>query len=384
VVLALGGSLLLTGCNRTADGGTGDTAVHPGLTAAGTWPLTGLPAGGTTPRHPVMVVKIDNSVSSQPQIGLGAADLVTEELVEGGSTRLAVFYYQRVPRLVGPVRSMRATDIGIVKPAKAVLVASGGAPPTVARIKAAGITAYTEGATGYRRDNARRAPYNLFMGLRQLAGTVKARATVSSYLPFGKAADLPRGKPARGLAATFSGTQTTRWTYQGGRYVNANSFAEQGDRFRPDNVLVLRVQVGDAGYLDPAGNHVPETHFTGWCGERGARRSTRPSRCARPRVGSPCRWGTPGSSSCRRTAAGSTSPADVFGGWGLEPERDAGLGEVPQAQEDVGDHGLDLGAGPAGIVRGRHRDPGGRQGAEEHPAEGLDQAGAQVVVGEHR
>ena len=38
---------------------------------------------------------------------------------------LAVFFYQHVPRLVGPVRSMRATDIGIVKPAKAVLVASG-------------------------------------------------------------------------------------------------------------------------------------------------------------------------------------------------------------------------------------------------------------------
>jgi hypothetical protein len=28
-------------------------------------------------------------------------------------------------------------------------------------------------------------------------------------------------------------------------------------------VLVLRVQVGDAGYLDPGGNRVPETKFTG-------------------------------------------------------------------------------------------------------------------------
>jgi hypothetical protein len=28
-------------------------------------------------------------------------------------------------------------------------------------------------------------------------------------------------------------------------------------------VLVLRVRVGDAGYKDPAGNPVPETHFTG-------------------------------------------------------------------------------------------------------------------------
>jgi hypothetical protein len=262
LVLGVVGALVLTGCQKTADKADVQV-VHKGLTKAGTWPLTGLPARGKVPQHPVLVVKIDNSYSSQPQIGLGQADLVTEELVEGGSTRLAVFYYQRLPRLVGPVRSMRATDIGIVKPAKAVLVASGGAPPTVARLKAAGITTYTEGATGFRRDSSRRAPYNLFMGLTALAKKTRAKDTVSSYLPFGTATDLPKGKPASGLAATFSGSHTTRWTYQGGRYVNANSFAAAGDRFRPDNVLVLRVQVGDAGYLDPAGNHVPETKFTG-------------------------------------------------------------------------------------------------------------------------
>ncbi len=28
-------------------------------------------------------------------------------------------------------------------------------------------------------------------------------------------------------------------------------------------MLVLRVQTSDAGYKDPAGNPVPETHFTG-------------------------------------------------------------------------------------------------------------------------
>ena len=83
-----------------------------------------------------MVAKIDNTDSQQPQIGLGKADLITEELVEGGITRLAVFFYQHLPELVGPVRSMRASDIGIVKPAHAVIVASGAAPPTMRRIKA--------------------------------------------------------------------------------------------------------------------------------------------------------------------------------------------------------------------------------------------------------
>ena len=66
-----------------------------------------------------MVAKIDNTYASAPQIGLGEADMVVEELVEGGLTRLAAFYYSEIPGDVGPVRSMRASDIGIVSPVKA-------------------------------------------------------------------------------------------------------------------------------------------------------------------------------------------------------------------------------------------------------------------------
>ena len=126
VAVALVACLATAGCTEKdeAAGAPGAQSTAPGLTVSGEWPLTGFPATGTAPRHPVLAVKIDNSENSRPQVGLGQADLVTEELVEGGSTRLAVFYYQRVPRLVGPVRSMRATDIGIVQPAKAVLVAT--------------------------------------------------------------------------------------------------------------------------------------------------------------------------------------------------------------------------------------------------------------------
>ena len=264
VALGLTAALALTGCTgNDATAGPGGQSVAKGLTVAGEWPLTGLPAKGKAPKHPVMVVKIDNTDSSAPQLGLRKADLITEELVEGGSTRLAVFYYQKLPELVGPVRSMRASDIGIVKPAKAALVASGGAPPTVRRIKAAGIDAFTEGAPGYERDSSRSAPYNLFMHLKKLAAKVSAKDTVPSYLPFGPAGKKVAGQPASGLDAVFSGGHTTSWTYHGGHYVNENSFAAKGKEFRPDNVLVLRVKVGDAGYKDPAGNPVPETKFTG-------------------------------------------------------------------------------------------------------------------------
>jgi hypothetical protein len=269
VALTAVAALGLAGCGGDADDTpAGDEtpdgqATADGMTLSGQWPLTGLPADGAAPKHPVMVVKIDNTGSSSPQVGLGSADLVTEELVEGGSTRLAVFYYSKLPRQAGPVRSMRATDIGIVKPADAVLIASGGAPPTVRRVKAAGIKTFTEGATGYSRASDRSAPYNLMMSLPTLAKSLKTPEPPENYLPWGSADDAPAGRPARKIAASFSGGHTTNWQFQGGKYKNLNTYAAQGDEFQPDTLLVLRVQVGDAGYKDPAGNPVPETKFTG-------------------------------------------------------------------------------------------------------------------------
>lgn len=267
--LVLVGTLALAAC-----GGEKEATPEPesspeaqgtaaGATLSGQWPLTGLPANGAAPKHPVIVVKIDNTEASSPQLGLGAADLVAEELVEGGSTRLAVFYYSQIPDRVGPVRSMRATDIGIVKPAEAVLVASGGAPPTVRRVQAAGIEVVSEGGVGYSRDSSRRSPYNLVVDLPALAKAQKAPQPPQSYFVWGEEGDFPDGKKARTIAATFSGGHTTNWEFRKGKYVNVNSKAASGDEFRPDTVLVLRVKVGDAGYKDPAGNPVPETRLSG-------------------------------------------------------------------------------------------------------------------------
>ncbi|CAA9337931.1 MAG: hypothetical protein AVDCRST_MAG72-634 [uncultured Nocardioidaceae bacterium] len=259
-------ALAVAGCSGSLPGGDDDPddqSTAAGASLSGRWPLTGLPASGAAPRHPVMVVKIDNTSSSRPQVGLGQADLVAEELVEGGVTRLAVFYYSKLPRTVGPVRSIRATDIGIVKPANAALVASGGAPPTVRRVKQAKIRTLTEGAAGYYRDGGRTSPYNLFNRLPKLAATLKSARTPDSYFPWGDEKDFPAGQRASGLSAQFSTSHTTNWRYRRGSYLNVNSQAKPNDQFSPKTVLVLRVRIGDAGYRDPAGNPVPETRFTG-------------------------------------------------------------------------------------------------------------------------
>ncbi|GAA4731541.1 hypothetical protein GCM10023350_13620 [Nocardioides endophyticus] len=263
--------LLLAGCGGGDDSADKPKAASQEVAAseeiASTWPLTGLPVEGdedVAKTHPVLVTKIDNTYSSSPQLGLGQADLVVEELVEGGLTRLAAFFYSQLPAKVGPVRSMRASDIGIVSPADASVVTSGAAGRTIARIKGAGIQFFQEGAPGLSRDTSRSAPYNVFADLTTVAKTAEDDAArPDDYLPWGDEKDFPGGQKATKIAASFGGGHTTNWTYDGKGYVNENTYAAAGDHFPADTVLVLRVQVGDAGYLDPAGNPVPETKFTG-------------------------------------------------------------------------------------------------------------------------
>ncbi len=262
--IALSCTLASCGGGDEGDDKPDSQPISGGAKLAALWPLTGEPVTGATPDRPVIVAKIDNSGNSSPQIGLKKADLITEELVEGGITRLAVFYYRHLPKVAGPVRSMRASDIGIVKPAHAVIAASGAAPPTIRRLNRADITFFTEGGPGYFREGSRSAPYNLMVRLPELAKAVKKEAVVpASYLPWGEDSDFNGVRPATSIDAIFSRGHTTSWRFQGGKYRNINSNAADGDQFVPDSILVVRVKQTDAGYLDPAGNRVPETIYHG-------------------------------------------------------------------------------------------------------------------------
>jgi len=93
---------------------------------------------------------------------------------------------------------------------------------------------------------------------------VRKKAVVpASYLPWGTEKDFAGGRPAKRIDAIFSRSHTTSWRYKGGKYHNGNSYAQDGHQFVPDSVLVVRVRQRNAGYLDPAGNRVPETIYSG-------------------------------------------------------------------------------------------------------------------------
>jgi hypothetical protein len=278
VGVCLASSLVLSSCGG---GGSDDAVVKAAKTSAtesspataravilpGLWPLTGEALGGDVPGHPVYVVKIDNTSSSAPQVGLGSADMVVEELVEGGLTRLAVFYDSSIPSVVGPVRSMRASDVGIVKPASALLVASGAARRTTRVLRNHHVATVTEGTRpGFYRDAGRAAPYNLFMRLPELGRHLGPHwsTPLHPYMRFGgHAFDSVSSSRVRSMAVTFSSGHTTDWRHTSAGWVRPGSYATSGDDFVADNVVLLRVRIGDAGYLDPAGNPVPETVLSG-------------------------------------------------------------------------------------------------------------------------
>jgi Protein of unknown function (DUF3048) N-terminal domain/Protein of unknown function (DUF3048) C-terminal domain len=239
--------------------------ASPAAGPAARMPLTGQQVGPLPPRG-VLVVKVENTADARPQVGLGSADLVVEELVEGGLTRLAAFFQSRLPSVVGPVRSLRTSDVGVLGSTGGVLAASGGAGVALHRIRSSHVsTALPSSENGFFRAGGRPAPHNLMLRTSALRSRLAHAPRPGPYLAWTRtAAPLPPGRAASSVAVRFSAGHTTRWRYLAGRgWERADELSARRDAFLPATVLVLRVAVRDAGYRDPAGNPVPETVFRG-------------------------------------------------------------------------------------------------------------------------
>lgn len=273
VAATLAVSLFLAGCGgdepddkeKAAD----PKGVGEGNQLTSTWPLTGLDVGASASsetKHPVYIVKIDNSSDSSPQIGLGKADLVVEELVEGGITRLAAFFHSELPAKVGPVRSMRLTDIDIAKPVGAQIVTSGAAPITLNGLAKAGVKYFDMNNPHVVRvsDGVHDSLHSVMADLVGLAKDAKgAAARPDDYLPWGEAADFPKGQPATTVNAKMSVGRTSVWQFGKGAYTLQNGYMPDADQFRADTVIACFVRTSVAPYADPAGNPVPVSHFEG-------------------------------------------------------------------------------------------------------------------------
>lgn len=222
-------------------------------TLAPVYPLTGLTV--TDPAsagRPALAVKIDNVGPARPQAGLDVADVIYEELAEGGLTRfIAVFQSTDAPS-VGPVRSVRPSDIAIVAPLDPLFAYSGGAPAVVALLAGARLTNVGVDAApqAYRRRPDRRSPQNLYSTTAALyaktpAGSpAAAPPALATFLaagqPFGGAGAAPATSLT--LAAGPSVRASYAWDVAAGAWKRSTDGAphllEGGAQIAPANVIV--------------------------------------------------------------------------------------------------------------------------------------------------
>src|SRR5580658_9745648 len=112
-------------------------------------PLTGLPdPGGAALKRSALTIKIENTPEALPQWGITEADVVYEEIVNGGITRLAAIFNSHAPTKIGPVRSVRPTDTQVVWPIGGIFAFSGGAPYAIDSIETAPVKLIDEDAAG--------------------------------------------------------------------------------------------------------------------------------------------------------------------------------------------------------------------------------------------
>jgi hypothetical protein len=231
--------------SETKDVASRDTKPPPPPVA----PLTGLPdPSGASTKRCAVTVKIDNTRRTQPKHGVEFADVVYEEVVEGGITRLAAVFNSRGPQRVASVRSVRKTDQSLVTPLRGVFVYSGGAPYAVESIETAPVVLIDETRAGNMmfRDE-RRAPYDLNVRLDQIYAKCKdpAPQPLFSYRAaeatvIGDPVATARVGFRNGFAVTWT-WDATSGTWKRAIFDKAETTAD-GTQFAPKNVVVMFAQ----------------------------------------------------------------------------------------------------------------------------------------------
>lgn len=217
LVLAAIGGLAFFHFHTTTPTTTTTTTTTTTLPQYPTAPLTGLPdPSGLSVKRPALTVKIENTPEALPQWGIDQADVVYEEIVNGGITRLAAIFNSHAPLKVGPVRSVRPTDTQVVWPLGGIFAYSGGAPYAVASISTVpGLNKIDESSAGTAmfRDPDLYAPHNLFAVAPQLfafGGTPVPPPSLFTYRPSKQAV---AGRPVVSVVVPFPSIYAVTWTW---------------------------------------------------------------------------------------------------------------------------------------------------------------------------
>jgi hypothetical protein len=276
VLVAL--SLLAAGCSGDDEEPTppAESAATPTPSPTPeptTCPLTGEdPPKGVDIARSAIAIKVEDSPEARPQSGLEHADLVFEEIVEGGITRfMAIFHCGDAPK-VGPVRSARFDDPKIGKPFTKLLIYSGANGIVQKELEDRKMLAFEEndisGEALFRDPPGSTSVHSLFANtevIRKLPAAKRTRPP-SRIFEFG---DVPSdAKKARSVSLNFTAGNTIEWKWQGNSWRRFEAgqpfFVGTGDQVAVPNVLVQEVVVNHSCCIvDVAGNPSPDIHLEG-------------------------------------------------------------------------------------------------------------------------
>lgn len=250
-------------------------ALPPDVPAAGISPLTGLPIDPSIADRPAMIVKIDNTEKGRPQEALALADVVFVEQIEGGFTRLVVVFHSNTPAEIGPIRSGRSSDIGILGSFNdPIFVWSGANRVQGAIIRRQNFVDLGAGTrTEFYRSPDRPGTYDLMADPAILWGIADATddgGTPPAHFEFqNEEVGLPSTAIPVEHADIAYPSVTSSWTWDsaasgwrreqsGTEHVDA-----QGNPVIAANVLVAEVQQVWTGSVDVVGSRVHEEQFVG-------------------------------------------------------------------------------------------------------------------------
>jgi hypothetical protein len=251
VVIAAIGGLAFFHFHKTTTTPTTTSTTTTTLPQYPTAPLTGLPdPSGLSVKRPALTVKIENTPEALPQWGIDQADVVYEEIVNGGITRLAAIFNSHAPAKVGPVRSVRPTDTQVVWPLGGIFAYSGGAPYAVASISTVpGLKLIDESSAGTAmfRDLNLYAPHNLFAIALQLFAFGGAPVPPPPLFSYRTSKETAGGRPVVSFIVPFPSYYPVTWTWDtASTSWDRTLFAKAdvtgtGVRESPKNVIVMWV-----------------------------------------------------------------------------------------------------------------------------------------------
>ncbi len=243
-----------------------------------TAPLTGVQYEDTTPealqlKKPSVACKIDNgSEAPRPQSGLNSTDIVFDEMVEGGLTRLVAIWHSAQPDGIGPVRSIRPMDPDITSAFGGIVCFSGGQAVFVNMINQAPVFVASEtteqGKGTFSRSTDRIAPHNVIVNVQKLASDHPELPAPAQQFQFGKDVQTSSAG-ANGVAVSKFEVKfpsaSALWTAasDGAKWLRTQDGKPlfdklDGAQVSATNIVVLQVRI-DRSYLDKKYGHIPKT-----------------------------------------------------------------------------------------------------------------------------